>query len=344
MNNHRFDGDCRTAPDSVCALYDGWLDVERSTVQSMDKYVTQSMLSFPSGWVEMRQFRWSQPLESIYTTTSRCCMVNLTLSGWIRGGSTQSLQTNRWREAEAIGRMRLIPPNQSLKVHAIEGQARSIRCVLDAALFESVLADEPQWEGTDDLLRAAHHVNGGQIEWLLRRMYRELRSPDFATPQVIEALAKQLTVEIIRVLKLHRDETAHHVGGLAPWRLRLIRKRLLSEEPLPSLEDLANLCDMTERHLSRAFRSETGATLGRHIEAAMVERANRMLANGTPVREIAAAFGYAAPCSFSAAFRRATGMLPSEVSAAAKIHGTARKPPVHAVTPARDVNARFPSR
>ena len=72
---------------------------------------------------------------------------------------------------------------------------------------------------------------------------------------------------------------------------------------------------MTVRHLSRAFRSETGRTIGKQIEAVMVDRANRMLGNGTPVREVAVALGYATAGSFTAAFRRATGLLPSEVNA-----------------------------
>jgi AraC family transcriptional regulator len=297
----------------VHALYDGWLSVERSALHAMDKYVTEQMLSFPGGWVEARQLSWSHPLESVCTTSHRCYMLNLLLSGRTMGGAARNLRSMR-NDGETIGRMWLVPPDQTLQFSSAEGQGRSIRCVLDADLFESFLADAPRWQD-DEEFRAAFNISGGQIEWLLRRMYRELRNPDFATLQVIETLAKQLTVEIIRALKLRREDTAFHVGGLAPWRLRLIDQRLRSEEGLPDLEELANLCDMTVRHLSRSFRSETGRTLGKHIEAAMVERASRMLRGGTPVRKVATALGYASPGSFATAFRRATGLLPSELNA-----------------------------
>jgi AraC family transcriptional regulator len=299
-------------------FYDGWLNVERSMIHAMDNYVTQSMLSFPGGWVEMRHFRWSQPLESVCTTTNRCYMVNLLISGWVTGGSAKYLHAIRRQNAETIGRMWLVPPEQTLQFNSIEGHSRSIRCALDAELFESFLADAPRWRENEDLLHAAFNISGGQVEWLLRRMYRELRDPDFATPQIIETLAKQLTVEIIRTLKLRREDTTHYIGGLAPWRLRLIRNRLWSEEALPSLEELANLCDMTVRHLSRTFRAETGGSLGKHVETAMIDRANRMLGGGMPVREVATALGYATSGSFAAAFRRATGLLPSEVNATRK--------------------------
>jgi AraC family transcriptional regulator len=296
------------------AFYDGWLNVERSMIHTMDRYATESMLSFPGGWVEMRQYKWSRPIESVWATTQRCYMLNLSMSGWMKGGSAKNLHAIRRPEPETIGRMYLIPPQQTLRSNSIAGEARSIRCALDADLFERYLADAPRWRQNEDLLHAAFNISGGQIEWLLRRMYRELRSPDFATPEIIETLAKQLTVEVIRTLKLRREDNTPHTGGLAAWRLRLIRKRLAGEEALPSLKELANLCDMTVRHLSRAFRSETGTTIGRHVEAAMVLRANRMLSSGTPVREVAVSLGYATSGTFAAAFHRATGMLPSEVN------------------------------
>jgi AraC family transcriptional regulator len=299
-------------------FYDGWLNVERSMIHTMDDYVTHSMLSFPGGWVEMRQFKWSQPVESVCTTTNRCYMLNLSVSGWNKGGSARNLHALRRHDPEAIGRMWLLPPEQTMQFNSSQGQSRSIRCALDAGLFDRFLADTPRWRNNEDLLHAAFNIHGGQTEWLLHRMYGELRHPDFATPQVIETLAKQLTVEIIRTLKLRREETVHFIGGLAPWRLRLIRKRLSSEEALPDLEELADLCDMTVRHLSRAFRSETGETLGKHIEAIMIDRAKRLLVNGTPVRETAAALGYATSGSFAAAFRRATGLLPSELTSIRK--------------------------
>jgi AraC family transcriptional regulator len=302
-------------------LYNGWLNVEQSMLYGMDNYVTEGMVSFPGGWVETRQFSWSTPLESVFTTTKRCYMVNLSLSGWLTGGTAKNLHARRRHDTETIGRMMLVPPEQALQVNSIKGQSRSIRCVLDAELFEAFLGDRPRWRDNDSSLHAALNISSGQIEWLLRRMYRELRHPDFATAQVVEALAKQLTVEIIRTLKLRRGDSADHVGGLAPWHLSLIRQRLRCEDALPNLEELANLCDMTVRHLSRAFRSETGQTIGKHIEAAMVDRANRMLRSGTPVREVTLALGYATSASFAAAFRRATGLLPSEVSSIGRLRG-----------------------
>lgn len=301
-------------------LYDGWLNVERSMFHAIDEYITEGMVAFPGGWVETRQIAWSKPVESTFTTTDRCYMLTMLLSGHQTGRRVEHGRASGRRSEECAGRMMLVPPEQTLRVGSLEGQTRSIRCVLDKSLFEDFIADTPCWSEDEEALRAALHINGSEIEWLLRRMHRELRRPDFATPQVIEALAKQLTIEIVRALRSERKDAAPHVGGLAPWRLRRIRQRLWSDAPLPNLEELAEMCGMTVRHLSRAFRSETGQTLGKHVEAAMVDRATTMLSDGAPVREVAAALGYATSGSFAAAFRRATGLTPSQASAGARAH------------------------
>jgi AraC family transcriptional regulator len=96
--------------------------------------------------------------------------------------------------------------------------------------------------------------------------------------------------------------------------MRRLRERVHSDLPAPSLTELAELCGMTVRHLSRAFKAETGQTLGKYVEAAMVDRARSLLAEtDASVGEVASALGFASSTSFAFAFRRATGLRPSEV-------------------------------
>jgi AraC family transcriptional regulator len=312
-------------------LYDGWLQVERSAVRAMDEYVTESIMSFPGGWVETRRFKWSRPLESVYATTERCYMVNLSLSGWSEGGSARNLHASRLIRSDTIGRMRLIPPAQTLQIRSTNsGQSRSIRCLIDARLIDRYHKSPSQRDDTKRSSQAAYNLHGGQLEWLLRRMYRELHRPDSWCSEAIEALAQQLTVEIVRTLDPHREDlAAPPVGALAPWRLRLIRERLNGDGPLPKLEELGRLCNMTVRHLSRVFRGERGERLGQYVEAVMVNRANGMLQAGAAVGDVAAALGYATSTSFANAFRRATGLLPSEVIATAKAAGDRRTRTLH---------------
>lgn len=303
-------------------LYDGWLEVERSMFDDLDDYTMEHLTTFAGGWIEVRKFGWSRPAETIYSTSERCYMFNMSLNGCNPANTVINLNNGPRNQLESMGRMVMVPPGQKLACTTQQGQLRSIRCMLDARIVESFLTDIPSWDWREQPLHDAMHLAGGQFEWLIRRMYREVQSPDFATASVLDALARQLAVEVVRKFKLRTGAADYRIGGLAPWRMRLIRERVNADAPSPPVEELAKLCDMTSRHLSRAFRTETGQTLGKYVETAMIDRANLMLRSGVAVKEVAATLGYATSSSFTAAFRRATGLLPREVKADDSATGT----------------------
>jgi AraC family transcriptional regulator len=307
--------DSRTKHNAARDLYKGWLSVERSMYSDIDSYVTERLQVFSGGWLEVRKYRWSQPVEAIWSTEKRCYLLTMALDGQETATVVTDLKTGQRRELDPKARMIVVPPEQSLKCNSESGQVRSLRCVLDAQLVESFLNEMPMWDWSGVSLQRTHNLKGAQIEWLLRRMYREITHPDFATVSAIEALSKQLSVEILRKFCPPGAQQREFCGGLSPRHKRLIRERVDSRQPLPNREELADLCDMTIRHLSRAFRTETGQTLGSYVDSVMVERANSMLTAGDSVRNVAESLGYATASSFTSAFRRTTGILPSEFKA-----------------------------
>lgn len=299
---------------AVRKQYNGWIKVEKSMFDQIDKYTSEHFQVFNGGWITVQQLKHTKPLEVITTTSRRCYMFDLVLGGHLKS-ATISLQDGGIRaEPEAVGRVIMVAPEQTVISSAVAGQRRTMRCYLDADLIEGDLPRRPDWNG-----RPGKHdtfsIGGGEIEWFLRRMYRELTNPDFASKTMIETLARQLAVEVIRSFNLRESDERCHVGGLSPWRVRLIRERVYSEGTAPSLDELASLCAMTVRHLNRAFRVETGKTLGKFVEAAVMERANDLLSNGKSVKSVATSLGYATSGSFATAFRRATGIRPSELKA-----------------------------
>jgi AraC family transcriptional regulator len=305
--------DLRPNRNAARGLYKGWLSVERSMSPNIDSYVTERLQVFSAGWLEVRRIRWSQPVEAVWSTERRCYLLSMALDGKETATVVTDLKTGERCALHPMARMIMVRPEQSLRCNSQAGEVRSLRCVLDSDLVESFLNAIPMWDWSRVSLNETHNFKGAQIEWLLRRMYRELCHPDFATLSMIEALAKQLAVEILRKFCPPGEQRGACVGGLSPRHKRLIRERVGSHQPLPGRAELADLCDITMRHLSRAFRTETGETLGRYIESVMVERATRMLAAGATVREVADSLGYATAGGFTSAFRRATGLLPSEV-------------------------------
>jgi AraC family transcriptional regulator len=292
----------------------GWLRVERSMHGSIDTYETENQCEFAGGWLEVRKYRWSRPIENIWSTERRCYLITLPLAGHESASVITNLRTGESEPLEPGGQIHLVPPQQTMRCQSRKGQVRSMRCALDAGMVESLLNGASMWDWQSVPLQEEIRLGGGQIEWLLRRMYREISEPDFATGSMVEALARQLAAEILRRFQPPGAEPGSFVGGLSARHKRLIRERLQASRPLPDREELAGLCDMSVRHLSRAFRADTGQTLGRYIDSIMVERAKALLVTGATVRDVAASIGYASACSFASAFRRATGVLPSEIA------------------------------
>ena len=310
--------DLKTRNNAAYGLYPGWLNVERSMYPEIDSYVTERLQVFSGGWIEVRKICWSQPVEAIWSTEKRSYLLSMALDGHEKSTVVTDLRSGQRRELDPKARIIMVPPRQALKCTSAAGQVRSLRCLLDSDLVESFLDAIPMWDWSRVPLNQTHNFSGAQIEWLLRRMHRELCHPDFATVSVIEALAKQLSVEILRQFCPSPAGRKECWGGLSPRHRRLIRERVTSDGPLPAREDLADLCGLSIRHLSRAFRTETGQTLSSYIDSVMIERAHGMLTAGAAARTVAESLGYATPSSFSAAFRRATGLLPRDVKAGKK--------------------------
>ncbi len=301
----------RTAVDR--SIRRDWVSAEKSLFNRCDSYTTENLMMFPGGRIEVRRFSWSKPIESVWETGKRCYLFNMSLSNHEPTTTWTHVETGLRRHISGRKRLTFVPPGQKIASSFGAGHSRSVCCMLDAQIVEAFLTDPPRWNWSQTLLDDCAQVGGTEIEWLLRRMYREVRQPDFATAEVLATLARQVGIEVVRRFRLRTSESSLRSCGLAPWRMRLIRNRLASEEPLPDLEELAALCNVTVRHLTRAFRAETGQTLGRYIDSVMVDRARALLQAQVPVVQVARTLGYSQPRAFSSAFRRATGLQPSEI-------------------------------
>ena len=299
--------------NKVRHLYSRWLQVESACVGQLDDYHTEGFLTFDHGWAEVRRFSWSSPSEIIWGSRGGY-LLDMVLNRPTHGGAGQYLSGPTEGRSEPFGQIKLTPPGQTvLSRRSSTGRCRSVRCALDASVVESLLPSKPCWGDDGERLRHTLSIRSAKMEWLLHTLSRELQRPRFASAEMAEAIARQLAVELIRELGLNLGDTAGRSGGLPPWRLRLIRERVERDGPPPSLDELAALCNITVRHLTRAFREETGETIGGFIAGVMALRAGGMLKDGARVADVARALGYSNTGSFSAAFRKVTGLSPGEV-------------------------------
>jgi AraC family transcriptional regulator len=281
-----------------------------SPLSALDTFTVEHQLDFGRGSVEVRRYSWLHETDDVWTSDSYFLHMCLTprpspASATFLDGGPRGLET--------VGRIMFVPPGRTVRSGGPRGRQRGIHCALSRDMVEGLLGRAPTWDSAS--LVEGLHLSGPEIEWLLLKMYSELRQAGFGADVVVESLANALAVALIRRFGMERSgERGRSVGGLAPWRMRLIRERVYADQAAPDLTELADLCGMSVRHLSRAFKSETGGTIAKFVEQAMIERARTLLTDAdASVAEIARALGFSSSANFAYAFRRATGLRPSDL-------------------------------
>jgi AraC family transcriptional regulator len=102
-------------------------------------------------------------------------------------------------------------------------------------------------------------------------------------------------------------------GGLAAWQQRVVAAYIEDHlaESIP-LATLAGLARLSPYHFSRAFKQSFGAPPHRYHTRRRIERAKTMLEEqAVSVTDIGLTLGFSETSSFTAAFRKTTGLTPS---------------------------------
>jgi AraC family transcriptional regulator len=218
---------------------------------------------------------------------------------------------DRWgpHRFERIGSVFLLPPRETMRARSDGGADQSsVLCHLCPEPLRQWFEGDLQW--TDCRVEAGLDIPDANIRRLLLRLAEELRNPGFASEALVELIVAQMAIEIGRYC-VATDE-GPTVGGLAPWRLRLIDERLREVREAPTLSELATLCNLSVRQLTRAFRASRGRSIGDHVAQCRIDNAKRLLATDESIKTIAYSLGFGSPSSFSFAFRCATGVTPRE--------------------------------
>lgn len=228
-----------------------------------------------------------------------------------RPRNARACYRDRWgpHRFERLGNVFLRPPGQTMQAKSDGGSTQaSILCLLSPEPLRQWFEGDLEW--TDRRLAAGLDIPDANIRGLLLRLAEELRHPGFASQVLVELISAQVAIELARYCAAVKDGPSS--GGLAPWRLRLIEERLKEIRESPTLSELAGLCNLSVRQLTRAFRASRGRSIGDYVAHCRLDNAKRLLATDESVKAIAYSLGFASPSSFSFAFRRATGKTPRE--------------------------------
>jgi AraC family transcriptional regulator len=271
----------------------------------------ESAIEFPRGRVEIRTYNWRREWNGIHRARPDMYIFELNLS---RGGKVpppSHFDSDPVPGSFQVGDVAFIPPHSRVQRNIASGWRRALLCMFDRLWLDN-LSPQVTHEGGSNFVET---TSLGRTEWLMRNIYQEMRQEkDFGSAIVVESFANALAVELARRLASHRVDYSSRKGALAPWRMRLLRERILSNVAAPSLTDLAELSGMTVRHLSRTFKAETGITPGQYINAVRVQHARTLLSQTSlSLTDIAHRLGFATSASFSNAFQRATGLKPRQI-------------------------------
>lgn len=208
---------------------------------------------------------------------------------------------------ERLGKVYVLPPHETMRARS-EGVSSqtSILCHIKS----SAMPDALQWN--DRRLEASLDVRDANVRALLLRLAHETRHPGFASKVLVELLVAQLGIELARYCERISDVGSGNSGGLATWRLRLIDERLHEVGDAPTLTELAEICRLSVRQLTRGFRASRACSIGSYVASARIDHAKRMLLRDQSVKAVSYSLGFSSPSSFCYAFRRATGVTPRE--------------------------------
>lgn len=267
----------------------------------------ESERRIPGATAQMVRYSMAEPIDGLRAFTDSLWL-DLCLTP--RPPDARACFPDRWHASrfEPIGEVFFVPPREPMHVRCMGGKQTSIVCQLEPSLLNKWFEGDVVW--TEPRLEAGLNVaDTRSIRGLLLRLTRELVHPAFASETLFELMTAQIAIELGRYCTAHTR--ARNSRGLAAWRLRLIEERVQEIGKAPSLSELAELCNLSVRQLSRGFRISRGCSIGQYVEQTRIENAKRLLISGKSAKTVAYSMGFASPSSFSYAFRRATGASPA---------------------------------
>lgn len=153
---------------------------------------------------------------------------------------------DRWgpNRFQRVGGILLMPAGHAMQIKSDGGDHQaSVICKLRSESLREWFEGDLEW--TDRRLESNLDISSPNIRGLLMRLGDEIRHPGFASEVLAELIAAQLAIELCRYWSALANGPA--AGGLAPWRLRLIDERLMELREAPTLAELANLCNLSDR-------------------------------------------------------------------------------------------------
>lgn len=267
----------------------------------------QGQLELPMASVQLVQFEPEGPCSEVFRRDD-VYWVSLSLTP--RQPDARARYLDRWGPHRycAMGPLIAIPPGERLHILNGGGPHTALVCQLHADAVERCLPDDFGW--SDRRLEACLDIANTAFRSHLVRLTQELRNDSLGQAELLHGICLQVSVELARYLVAVAGPS--ELGGLAAWRLRAIDQRLAEPGATPTLAELADLCRLSVRQLTRGFRASRGCSVGDYALRFRIEAAKDRLISEESIKAVARTAGFTSASAFSYAFRRATGASPRQ--------------------------------
>jgi AraC family transcriptional regulator len=148
---------------------------------------------------------------------------------------------------------------------------------------------------------------------LIGELQLEIMNYGEAYPKMLQSLSTQIVFQAIRDLHTEQKKSRHKVGEDNPYINKAILLMQENYQTNISISDICNLIYLSPYHFKRIFKECTGRPPHRYLIDIRLEKAKELLINnkGT-IEEIARLCGFVNSAHFAVAFKRRTGLSPSE--------------------------------
>jgi transcriptional regulator GlxA family with amidase domain len=118
-----------------------------------------------------------------------------------------------------------------------------------------------------------------------------------------------------QLLNRHAKPTCAYVQPIGTKQLTQVRDYVMSHLDQPiRLEQLAKLCDLSERQFQRLFKQATGMSPHAWLTRLRLEKSMALVKAGQPSAQVALQTGFYDQAHFSKAFRSVYGISPSHIN------------------------------
>lgn len=262
---------------------------------------------------------WDPFLVQIVEDTplhARVCFRDLALGVYLSGRHIIRRQVGNnvvegWSDP---GTINLTPPGVEGTWEASASSRAAVVVIRPEFMSRAV---EEHWGGDSSKVEVKKQflIRDPVIEAIALNLAREATGGSAAGRLYVESSCEFLAHHLIYHYSNLSPTPPRSMGGLSSRRLKLVLEYIEDTLGQPiTLRELAALAGVSARHLERAFRQSTASSPHAYVMDRRLHRARGLLINHPelPIEQIALRLGFSSSSHFSSAFRRQTGLTPTD--------------------------------